>query len=458
MSIIEETLRNLQEKQKSSDGVPEITSIEITQSFIDREQSKIRLVHRIKVYVVFIILVLVIGFAANMGLDMYLDGIEKEKRASIAALNVFQVKKEAPLPTGDVAKAPEAPLPAMNQEPVRTAAAPPKEDEPQPDQEIAGSGFDEQGWIKDGWAALDEKSPEAALDIWMEGFQSIPDKQIVLVMLIVADHGKAIRLLKRIGPGHSAFAVKGKYNGSDSIYLLSVPPAEAFKVEQNEIANILGMDTIKGNHKDKLLARMLMDAAKAKPVPVSEKAVLAQDVDQNKPPVIAQPEVTIPPPVEEPRLNIEEIINAARRDLNSGLYSRAVKRLEPLIDSDEKRWEAYLLIGMAYLGRGELAEAENYLDEGLAITERQPALWLQRALVEQEKGEHKKALQLLHRAETIAPAIPELKLNTGYSNDAIGKMREAAKAYTSFLKLTDGKPGYAEVRRAVQKRLLEIGR
>ncbi len=146
-------------------------------------------------------------------------------------------------------------------------------------------------------------------------------------------------------------------------------------------------------------------------------------------------------------------LKRARHLINIGSYAEAIDILKPIIDRQEEIWDTYLLMGAAYLSLGELDYAETYSEMGLAINGKVPQLWLQCAIVEQQRGKHEAALQILNEAEKLAPDIPEVQLNIGYSYDAIGNQRLSVNAYNSFLKLTEGNPAYMMVRYKVLDRL-----
>ena len=146
-------------------------------------------------------------------------------------------------------------------------------------------------------------------------------------------------------------------------------------------------------------------------------------------------------------------LKQARHLINIGSYAEAIDILKPIIDRQEEIWDTYLLMGAAYLGLGELDYAETYSEMGLAINGKVPQLWLQCAIVEQQRGKHEAALRILNEAEKLAPDIPEVQLNIGYSYDTIGNQRLSVKAYNSFLKLTEGNPAYMMVRYKVLERL-----
>ncbi len=149
-------------------------------------------------------------------------------------------------------------------------------------------------------------------------------------------------------------------------------------------------------------------------------------------------------------------LKQARHLIDIGSYNEAIDILRPIIDRQEETWDTYLLMGAAYLGLGELDYAEAYSEMGLAMNGNVPQLWLQCAIVEQERGKHEAALRILNESERLAPDMPEVQLNIGYSYDAIGNQRLSVKAYNSFLKLTEGNPGYMVVRYKVLERLRNL--
>ena len=149
-------------------------------------------------------------------------------------------------------------------------------------------------------------------------------------------------------------------------------------------------------------------------------------------------------------------LKRARHLINIGSYAEAIDLLKPIIDRKEEIWDTYLLMGAAYVGLDELDYAEEYLRNGLAINGNVPQLWLQYAIIEQQRGRHEAALRILNGPERLAPDIPEVQLNIGYSYDAIGNQKLSIKAYNSFLKLTEGNSAYMMVRHKVLERLHNV--
>ena len=69
-----------------------------------------------------------------------------------------------------------------------------------------------------------------------------------------------------------------------------------------------------------------------------------------------------------------------------------------------------------------------------------PQIWVQLAIVAQQRGNHTQALQLLGEAKRLNAQMPEVHLNIAFSQDSLGEHQHAAVyAYRMFLKLTEGK-------------------
>ncbi|GMT41865.1 MAG: hypothetical protein IEMM0002_0276 [bacterium] len=156
-------------------------------------------------------------------------------------------------------------------------------------------------------------------------------------------------------------------------------------------------------------------------------------------------------------LSSGERLDFARELINDSLYSDALDNLKPIFDAPPGNWEPYLLMGTAYLGLGRLDKADDFFRQGIKIDDARPRLWLQRAIVAQQKDDHQSALKILREVEKIAPSMPEIKLNIGYSNDVLGNKAEAAKSYQIFLAYTEGREDYFLMRRQVFQRLLKLG-
>ncbi len=114
-------------------------------------------------------------------------------------------------------------------------------------------------------------------------------------------------------------------------------------------------------------------------------------------------------------------------------YDAAIETLLPLCTEYNNQWQPWYWMGTAQLMKGKLSEAETALDHALAREGTQATLWLARALIEQERGDHHSALQLLTIANDLAPKNPKILLNMAYSSEVVGDEGSALRAYRKFL-------------------------
>ena len=137
-------------------------------------------------------------------------------------------------------------------------------------------------------------------------------------------------------------------------------------------------------------------------------------------------------------------------------YAAAEKTLLQLCTLDNNQWQPWYWTGSAQLMMGELSKAEKSLDEALAREGTQATLWLNRALVEQERGDHDSALQLLAIANDLAPKDPHVLLNVAYSSEAIGDIHNARSAYRKFLSEAKTDPNTTQLKHTVLSHLSQL--
>ncbi len=146
----------------------------------------------------------------------------------------------------------------------------------------------------------------------------------------------------------------------------------------------------------------------------------------------------------------------ARRLIQTGHYARAVTVLRPLFVTPPKSAEPWFWLGTAQVGLGQWEAAQNSLVEGLARDATVPQLWVQRALVSQQRGRFGEALDALRQAELLAPTLPEVQLNLAYSLEALGERQVAVTHYRTFLTVTEGKHAYHATRKKVLDRIIRL--
>ncbi len=157
------------------------------------------------------------------------------------------------------------------------------------------------------------------------------------------------------------------------------------------------------------------------------------------------------------RLSPEQRLARAQTLIAQQFHAEALQVLNPLFATLPTTWEPWFWLGTAQLGVGDLDKAENAFMEGLVRDETVPHLWVQRAVIAQQRGQHKSAMDALRQAEFLAPDLPEVQLNLAYNFDHEGNTTLALRHYKQYLSLTEGKASYHRVRRKVLERVIRRG-
>ena len=155
-------------------------------------------------------------------------------------------------------------------------------------------------------------------------------------------------------------------------------------------------------------------------------------------------------------LSFDERLARAQQLIKKRRYSQALTVLQPAFKKPPERWEAWFWMGTAQLGLGHLDEAERSFMEGLARDATIPYLWVQRALVGQQRGQFGEAIEALRQAELLAPELPEVQLNLAFTLETRGNKKSAIEHYHTFLALTEGRPGYRTARKKVLDRVIRL--
>ena len=155
-------------------------------------------------------------------------------------------------------------------------------------------------------------------------------------------------------------------------------------------------------------------------------------------------------------LRPEHRLAKAKASIQKQQYHKAVELLKPLFASPPKEWEPWFWMGTAQLGLGNLKAAEMQFTEGLIRDGTVAHLWVQRAIVEQQQGKYVQATETLRQAELLAPELPEVQLNLGFSLEKQGFTKLALEHYHAFLSLTEGVSIYSSARKKVFNRALSL--
>ncbi len=145
----------------------------------------------------------------------------------------------------------------------------------------------------------------------------------------------------------------------------------------------------------------------------------------------------------------------AQQLIRSGEYEGAVALLSPLFHDPPVKWEPWFWMGTALLGKGDMEQADQFFLSGLARNDKIPQLWIQRALVAQQRGDYQLAIHELRQAETLEADLPHIHLNMGYAYERLGNDRLANQYYGKFLKLSEDQPVFFSTRKKLFARLTE---
>ena len=148
-------------------------------------------------------------------------------------------------------------------------------------------------------------------------------------------------------------------------------------------------------------------------------------------------------------------LNFARNAIQQGDLTTAIRRLEA-VSSAATDWEITFWLGTAYLLDGQLDSAAVTLDETLGLAGDNPEVWVQRAVVEQERERSTVALQFLEVAAQVDAGFPLTYLNAAVAYESLGQTDRARSAYGRFLKLTAEDPGSNRLRRLRRDVLVRI--
>ncbi len=145
----------------------------------------------------------------------------------------------------------------------------------------------------------------------------------------------------------------------------------------------------------------------------------------------------------------------AQQLIRSGEYADAAALLSPLFHDPPVKWQPWFWMGTALLGQEDFEQADQFFLSGLARNDKIPQLWIQRALVAQQRGNYQLAIHELRQAESLEANIPHIHLNMGYAYERLGNDRLANQYYGKFLKLSEGKPAFFSTRKKLFARLTQ---
>lgn len=143
-------------------------------------------------------------------------------------------------------------------------------------------------------------------------------------------------------------------------------------------------------------------------------------------------------------------------ELGEGKLEEARREFETATRLDPRNALAMNNLGNALRALGRNGEAEQAYQRSAALAPRYAEPLNGLGTLEVERDQPRAALPYFERALSLAPGYHEVRLNQAIAYDMAGDVAAAGNAYRDFLNATEGKPGFAEQRRAAQQLLTRL--
>ncbi len=140
--------------------------------------------------------------------------------------------------------------------------------------------------------------------------------------------------------------------------------------------------------------------------------------------------------------------------IEAGRPYQAMMVLSPLLHGARAGWEPWFWMGTASLLIDDYDKAANDFDTAISYDSGQAVIWIQRAIVEQERARYPAALKLLDVALKLSPESPMVWLNIATVYELMQNTDKADQAYRRFLQLSSGEARFSAQRKKVVSRLL----
>ncbi|MDX8409578.1 MAG: tetratricopeptide repeat protein [Mariprofundales bacterium] len=374
----------------------------------------------------------------------------------------------------------------------------------------ARSGDQAEAWLQQGWDVLGKQGLDAAVETWQEAIDVMPPGRLLLNTVgIFRDQSNALHAVKRLGSDLRGVAVKGMYRGSEAYFVLAAPGAKEFLQVRTHLEQLIsggkkrlyswaagrfqvgGRFALPGARDSSLMASSHSPAVKQSVVKASKRKKPSRHhvaAKRHSAPVAhAVVHAKKRPPQPTPEESAQILFDMAKRAqaegdhkraiallarllkrtpdhamarqlsgqlmIDDGQYDAAWQVMQPLLRPQSLDWRPWFWSGTAELMSGRLGRAGDHLDEALARDGRVAAVWVQRALVAQQRGRYVAAWQLLRIAESLAPNSSVVLLNIGYTLEVLGQSKSASDYYNRYLVTTAGRAKNWKTRKAVLLRL-----
>jgi tetratricopeptide (TPR) repeat protein len=333
-------------------------------------------------------------------------------------------------------------------------------------------------WYEAGWKAAREGKWTDAFAHWEDGVRGLPKDRMVIVSNSYASLDLFLPALSQHVKKFPAIGIRQHLGGQVLYRVIVFPYGGGTRQVLPKVQNLFSRAGLVNASRvqERLNGNSLPSGAKLAQVTTrEERPVVSQKPPaESKPPVDQKPSTDQKQPVEpKPPVEKLETVNRIATDTVAGTkagdweartatvrdflkeenYPEVSKNAQTLAHDFPDRWEGWFWLGTAQLAQGQMEAAETALERASKLNPKVAQIWVQRAVVAQERGDHASAVTLLNAARELSPKSPQIYLNLGYSYDAQGLTAEADKNYLRFLSLTEGDSTYALQRKPIIQRL-----
>jgi len=317
-------------------------------------------------------------------------------------------------------------------------------------------------WYESGWDAAKMGKWTDAFANWEDGIRGLPEDRMIIISNSYTNLDQFSSALNQHAKMFPAIGVREHFSGQVLYRVIIFPygggSRQALPKIFPRVQNLFPRSgLVNASHVQKhLTASSLSSAAKSVPETAREEIPGADQKSLPDPKQSAVKSETINSITTDTAANAGdwETRSATVRDqLKEENYLEVSKNAQSLTHDFPERWETWFWLGTAQIAQGQMDAAETALERASNLNPKVSQIWVQRAIVAQERGDHAAAVKLLNEARELSPKSPQIYLNLGYSNDALGLTAEADKNYLHFLSLTEGDSAYALQRKPIIKRL-----
>ncbi len=344
-------------------------------------------------------------------------------------------------------------------------------------------------WLQQGWKVLEKQGLSAAIERWQQGINQFPADRILLSPIgFFSSPNSALKGVHVLGIQWRGIVLKGYFHGQEKYFVLSAPSPEHVEQIRNKLGQLLasGVHRIYGWSASRfqaggsyaLPANPQTEQAKGsvRAMPVSETTMhaLVQSGQMRRSPSSPEQEsqvlmemakkaraegnrkkaiAMLTEVLKRTPENARARLMVGKLMIKEGQYDAAWQAMRPLLKAEPLDWKPWFWNGTAELMIGKLNDAAKHFDEALARNGRVTAIWVQRALVAQQRGRYAVAYQLLKVAEEGSPKSVQVMLNLGLTLDALGKKDAARAYYQRYLVHTSGTSSQWQARKTVIGRL-----